>query len=135
MTRNDFKKVPHRSKSHFQGAAIQFNTLVIIPRPQLHESGYRMMEFCLVDHHDEPICLIGGGTDVVNIDGIGGHGLYEGSVPFDKKVDPKGWTFDVLPCGYLQLWVRDYDLFVRDDPLSTLEIFAVPREKENVKGD
>ena len=125
MTRNDFKKVPILSYKEIEKYKnIGFKKLVIIPKPCMHESGYRRMEFCMIDHKDQPIARIGGYTDVISIDGIGGHGDWNPDQGIPRMIKCKGWTMDCIPCGYLQLWIHGYDLYFTEWPISTLEIYA-----------
>jgi len=141
MSKQDFAAVPYMDLMDYwktlpQNGRIEFSSFVIIPVENedgtidLHDSGYGCMEFCLVDNDNNPICRIGGGTDVVNIDGIGGYGadwLSEGRVP--RLVQVHGWSIDLLPCGYLRMFARGV-LFLRDGFVgSNFEVFAedIPR--------
>lgn len=117
---------------------LEFNGLVIIPVENedgainLHDSGWGCMEFCLVDINDEPIGRIGGGSDVVNLDGIGGYGAdwpsKYGRVP--TQIPIHGWTLDLLPCGYLRIWAKRH-LFINNRLIcSNLEVFAESADSE-----
>ena len=131
MKKKDFRKVPLMRKGPFP----EFDALVIIPKTkdEPHESGYLCMEFCLVKN-SEPIARIGGYSDVIDIDGIGGRGKQiDGTdwVNLPSMVRPKNWRIDCLPCGYLQLWNWEM-LFLEDEyVLSTLEIFSKPKRKDD----
>ena len=52
----------------------EFNGIVIIPTNEMHESGYMCMKFALMDHWEVAGC-VGGGSDVIHLNGIGGYGI------------------------------------------------------------
>ena len=133
MSKEDFAAVPELNLYKDWNGRFEFKSFVIIPTGNLHDSGYGCMEFVLVDKNDEPLGKVGGGCDIVNIDGIGGYGYkldeYEG---FDHKIAPKGWTIDCLPCGYLNVWARCV-LFITDKYIgSTFEPYSedLPRPRK-----
>lgn len=137
MSKQDFASVPYLDTYHdwkklAPNGHLEFNSLVIIPVENedgtinLHDSGWGCMAFCLVDTNDEPIGKIGGGSDVVNLDGIGGYGAdwlsKYNRVP--KQIPIHGWTLDMLPCGYLRVWASNH-LFINTQLIcSSLELFA-----------
>lgn len=49
----------------------EFNGVVIIPTNELHESGFGCMKFALINH-GEVVGCVGGGSDVIHLNGIGG---------------------------------------------------------------
>ena len=120
MTREDFLALPQRNPNE---PAELFDSLIILPLDDLHDSGYRCMDFvgCL---NGEPICRLSGCSDVLHIDGIEGFGGF-----IRNALPPKGWTIDCLPgSGLLRLFpMREYRLRV-GPALSSFEVFAV---KEN----
>nr|DAG53228.1 MAG TPA: hypothetical protein [Caudoviricetes sp.] len=90
MTKEDFEKVPERVG--------EFNALVIIPQDYAHDSGWMCMDFVAV-------CRLSGCSDILKLDGIGGYGNWrDGKLP--SCIEPKGWSIDCLPCGYLRLFSR-----------------------------
>ena len=142
MSKQDFANVPYLDiYSNWNKLApnghLNFNSIIIIPvenedgTVSLHDSGWGCMEFCLVDISNEPIGRIGGGTDVISLDGICGCGDNWigkfGHVP--DSIPIHGWTMDMLPCGYLRIWARNglfinsrfvcsaMELFVEDDDM------------------
>ena len=144
MDKQDFANVPYLDLYNdwdklAPNGRLEFNGLVIIPvenedgEIDLHESGWGCMEFCLIDTKDEPIGRIGGGSDVVNLDGLGGCGadwlnLFQ-SVP--KLIPIHGWTLDLLPCGYLRVWARNH-LFLNSRLIcSNMEVFAADKHWKN----
>lgn len=84
----------------------QFDSLVILPTRQMHDSGYRCMDFVAVKDN-KPLCRLNGCSDVIHIDGIGGYG-YKWSekgngVPLG--IPAKGWSIDCLKVsGLLRLF-------------------------------
>ncbi len=100
---------------------LEFRSFVIIPverngKVELYdETDWGCMEFCLVNDNMEPIGKVGGGSDVVNLDGIGGYGSHKSRDwgVFTKLVPAKGWSIDCLPCGYLNVWAKRV-LFLED---------------------
>ena len=114
MTKEDFKKVPERGG--WSRDIGEFNALVIIPQDYIHDSGWMCMDFVAVSKNGEPICRLSGCSDVLNLDGIGGCG----KIP--SRIEPKGWSIDCLPCGYLQLSSRS--TMTAGPALSSFEIYA-----------
>lgn len=99
----------------------EFNALVIIPQDYAHDSGWMCMDFVAVNKEGEPICRLSGCSDVLNLDGIGGYGNWRlGELP--SRIEPKGWSIDCLPCGYLRLFSRS--TMTAGATLSNFEIHA-----------
>ena len=122
MTQEDFNSVPRNDKSPVDIGKI--DSIVIIPTGAIHDSGWQCMEFCLADKDWNPICRVGGCSDILHLDGIGGFGD-----PADDRyvlgvVKPKGWKIDCLPCGYLRLRSRDELYFADYTIVSSANIFA-----------
>lgn len=125
MTKVDFAAVPElKLWSDWEKLAptgrLLFHSFVIIPVERdgeidLHDSGWGCMEFCLVDDDMEPIGKVGGGSDVVNLDGIGGYGYkwHERPDYMLRLIPVHGWCVDCLPCGYLHMWTKR-NLFLSD---------------------
>ena len=125
MKKTDFYKVPSRKR--FDEPVI-CDTLVILPQRGLHDSGYRLMDFCAcVD--GEPVCRVSGCSDVIKFDGIGGMGenwiVKNGGLP--KVVTVSAWEIDCLPkSGLLQIF--SYRKRIKVGPsLSSFSIYAVDR--------
>ena len=103
MTQEDFSEVPKRDNMWSDFG--EFRSLVIIPLDYEHDSGWMCMDFVAVSKDGEPICRLSGCSDVLNLDGIGGYGNWRlGKLP--NHIEPKGWSIDCLPCGYLRLFSR-----------------------------
>lgn len=50
-----------------------FTGIVIVPMNYKHDSGYQCMKYILLNHN-EIVGVLGGGSDVMHINGIGGYG-------------------------------------------------------------
>jgi len=137
MSKQDFASVPYLDTYHdweklAPNGHLKFKSLVIIPvenedgKIDLHDSGWGNMSFCLIDTNGEPIGKVGGGSDVVNLDGIGGYDA-DWLSKYDRLprlIPIHGWTLDLLPCGYLRVWARKH-LFINDRLIcSNMEVFA-----------
>ena len=113
MKKEDFEKVPFRNA---ETNLDDFYSAVIIPAEDMHDSGYRCMDFVAVNSSKEPICRL-------DIDGIGGYGL---NGVLSDKVDNKAWKIDCLPCGYLRIFPRTgYKLQADSIPVSDYSLYAV----------
>ncbi len=123
MTKEDFEKVPKRGG--WSRDVGEFDTLIIIPQDHVHDSGWKCMDF-VAAKDGEPICRLSGCSDVLHLDGIGGHGIgghgnWRGG-EYSRLVEAKGWRIDCLPCGYLQLFSRS--TLAAGPALSDFEIYA-----------
>ena len=140
MTKEDFAAVPYLDlykdwKTIAPNNKLEFHSFVIIPVERdgaidLHDSGWGCMEFCLVGDDMEPIGKVGGGSDVLHLDGIGGYGDdYNRRSYLSRMVPVKGWTIDCLPCGYLNLWTRRV-MYLRNKFVgSSCEIYSEADER------
>lgn len=126
MTKKDFEEVPELSELKERMCVEQIDGIVIVPQDYLHDSGYACMSFVLCRKH-EPIARVGGGSDVIHIDGIGGFGKWEGEIP--DKVKPKMWSIDCLPCGYCRLFCLGNALEIDDWFCSDFSVYGVEVRK------
>jgi hypothetical protein len=121
MTKKDFEMIPDRAWGEDVGL---FDTLVILPSKEKHDSGFRCMRFVAVKDN-KPLCMLGGCSDVIHIGGIGGLGFdwlaKNGDVP--NKVSPLPWCIDCLPrSGLLRLFCKEHLRCGCD--LSSFEIYS-----------
>lgn len=137
MKKEDFAAVPELNlwtdwEKLAPNGILEFNSFVIIPveydgKVALYdETNWGCMEFCLVNGDLEPIGKVGGGSDVVCLDGIGGYGSHRGRGfgEISRLVPVKGWSIDCLPCGYLHVWTKRV-LFIEDRFVgSSCEIYS-----------
>jgi len=123
MTKKDFIGLPHRAWDE----EIICNSIVIIPmsgrKGDLHGSGFRCMDFVAV-HHNEPLCLLSGCSDVIHINGIGGLGEYRREAGIPHLIEPLGWSIDCLPKSGLLHLFSPGRLLKCGDALSGFEVFA-----------
>lgn len=86
---------------------VPFTEIVIVPTTHKHSSGWGCMKFLLFRNKQLVGCL-GGGSDVVHLNGIGGYGKY-GSRTFWRTLVPKiSWKIDCLPRSKcLRVWCED----------------------------
>lgn len=127
MTRREFEELPQRESWNEE---IECTSLIVLPSRRLHDSGFRCMAFVLVQEHIA-FMRVGGGSDVVHIDGIGGFGYRwherEGAQRF--LLPPSGWSIDCLKkSGLLRLFPMSHRLMVGAS-LSSFEIWALPDER------
>lgn len=123
MKKSDFDNIPMVEWDE----EVKFTDLVIIPTDDFHESGYRCMKFCAVNN-GKPIAMLGGISDVMHLDGIGGHGMGNYGVSTTSAI--KAWNMDCLPCGYLHMWCSGYN-FSATGGLSDFELFTEKRRKKD----
>jgi len=127
MTREQFDKLPYRND---WGKEVTCDSIIILPLKEMHDSGYRCMDFVAVKDN-KAVCRLSGCSDVIHIDGIAGLGKdwlkKYGTVP--KTVPPAGWSIDCLPkSGLLRLWPQS--MRVSCGPaLGSFEAFAEPKER------
>ena len=109
MTREEFGRL---KRLDWGEQTPEYDSLIIIPHPKsdLHKSGYRCMSYVLA-RDGKALGLVGGGSDFVHIDGIGGWALksefYKRHPEFAKPISdrPPAWSIDCLPrSGYLRLF-------------------------------
>ncbi len=124
-TRSDFLEVSSRRSWN---TIIQCDSLVILPLKQLHDSGYRLLDFVAI-REGEPLCRVSGCSDVLHIAGIMGIGTIgtrgRASPAF---VVPPAWCMDCLPkSGLLQIWPMNNAKIEIGMAMSSFEIFAIPK--------
>lgn len=100
----------------------KFNGCIIIPTKEMHDSGFMCMKFALVQY-DKVVGCVGGGSDVININGIGGYGKDYVSAITSQKVSRVEWRIDCLPNGLLRLF-SDHWLSIDDIICSNFALYA-----------
>jgi len=130
MTVKEFRALPYLAELPKDK---KIRTLIVLPgtarKSDLHDSGYRRMEFVLVGD-EGPFGRISGCSDVIHIEGIGGMG-YDwlnkyGTCP--RLVPPTGWSVDCLAKSGLLQFFPSNDMCdgILVDPmcLSSFEVFG-----------
>lgn len=123
MKRSEFEALPSRNWNEDIG---EFDSLIILPKRHLHDSGYRCMDFVAVRDF-KPVCRLSGCSDVIHIEGIGGLGYrwLERFGEYPKSVKPIGWSIDCLrTSGLLRLFTGRKML--AGEALSSFEVFSKP---------
>lgn len=109
-TRKEFDALPLRESWNKN---VECHSIIILPQRQLHDSGYRCMDFVAVGKDGKPLCRLSGCSDVVHIDRI--------SPPL-LKPRKAGWSIDCLKTsGLLRLWCNE--MFVAGSALSSFQLF------------
>lgn len=127
MTRADFEAVAEPSTENWREEIRDFDSLVILPQRRMHDSGYRRMSF-VACKGDTPIVKLGGGSDVIHIDGIGGFG-YKWNERFGvcpQTVPPVSWSIDCLKTSRLMRLFSHGNLIAEGSCFSSFEIFNDP---------
>lgn len=87
----------------------EFDSVIIVPMDEIHDSGYRCMKYILVDTNDDVedsiVGVIGGYSDVLHLNGISGYGLsFERNIA-TRTVPIADWAIDCLDTsGCLRLF-------------------------------
>ena len=90
----------------------RFRGAVIIPTNEMHDSGFRCMKFALTAGENVVGC-VGGGSDVIHLNGIGGYGKFEELERTLRTNTVKwiDWSIDCLPNGLLRIFCsRDLEI-------------------------
>ena len=98
---------------------VEFSSVVIVPTDQLHDSGFRQMEFVLMDKDDNPIGKIGGFVDSIYVE-----------PHYTSKGIGRCVHMDLLPCGLMRFWVNE-TMFIENCAGSDLDVFYI---EEKAKG-
>lgn len=113
--KEDFEKLEFKKPTGY------FNSVMIIPTGELHDSGYECMKFALFNN-EEYVGCIGGGSDVIHFNGIGGYGLKWRNVP--KAVPPVDFQMDLFPNGLFRIFSQKCYLFIDSIICSDFNIYA-----------
>ena len=125
------KKITEYTLSEFRsmenfGQDAEFTSLIIVPMDELHDSGFRAMKFILCNKW-EIVGVVGGWSDVMHINGIGGYGRHWSDAMKSGTVPVVGWCIDCMPAsGCLRLYSRktcrcsdwfgsDFEFFVEEE--------------------
>lgn len=111
-----------------------FRSIIIVPTGEIHDSGFECMKFILTDGA-KLVGVVGGGSDVININGIGGYGKDFRTAIATGMVPCVDWSIDCLPeSGCLRLFShKKCELSYKDFVGSSFEFVAL--EDEYAKTD
>lgn len=94
ITKENIKDLPTLS---YYGDETLYNSIVIVPTDEIHDSGYRCMDFVFCDK-EKAIGVVRCGSDVLHLD-------------WGSFIDPKyqdktnrGWSIDCTPNGFLRIF-------------------------------
>lgn len=123
-TRKELEALPRRNWDEDIG---EFNSLIILPTKDIHDSGFQCMDFVAVKNNI-PFIRLSGCSDVLHIGGIGGfnnkYWYKDGGKPFAK------WSIDCLPkSGLLRLFSGDK--LICSDALSSFGVFSGGKNAED----
>ena len=122
MTKKDFLAIEEMKPTK------PFSSVVIVPTGKAHDSGFGCMKFVLLDRNEIVGC-VGGYSDVVHINGIGGYGLNFTKALCGQSVPPVGWSLDLLQRSKLVRLFCHRKLIIHDEEvLSDFEVFATERD-------
>ena len=124
MTRKEFDALPYRKG---WSESVECASIVILPgrANDLHDSGYRSMDFVAVDNMDHPICRLSGCSDVIHFDGIGGYGEWTAAQGIPRVGPISGWSIDCLAkSGLLRIFPHTRKMRCGAS-LSSFEIYSV----------
>lgn len=100
----------------------------------IHDSGYRQMEFVLTNIDGE-MFRVGGASDVIHIDGIGGRGrfiqsrLFERDLKYTCQDMNTCWSVDCLQVSGLLRFFSTPGPISTGPTLSSFEIFTEPLDR------
>lgn len=91
-----------------------FNQIVVVPTNHKHESGWGCMKFVLLKS-DSVVGVVGGHSDIIHFNGIGGFGEYPDDFNLSlktHKTDVFAWKIDCLPKSKcLRIWCSGHKNF------------------------
>lgn len=106
MKLNDLTKKQFKEMEYFKPTS-PFTDIIIVPTDEIHESGFRCMKFVLWNSIIGEIAgVVGGESDVIHFNGIGGYGkdVYANTQP--KRI---AYSIDCLKkSGYLRIMTEHY---------------------------
>lgn len=116
----DFKKL------EFQRPTGHFDSFIIIPTGEMHDSGYGCMKFALFNGEKYVGC-VGGGSDVIHFNGIGGYGRSWIKMP--KEVPVVDFCMDLFPNGLFRVFSSKCYLFIDSVICSDFNIYAQAKKE------
>jgi hypothetical protein len=125
-TRKEFEALPRADWKNDVG---EVDSLIILPTRRKHDSGYRCMEFVIIQK-GKPTYIVSGCSGVINLAGIGGynvgeHNFYKKLLEYriSTQTCPRvSWSIDCLPVSGLLRLFCDRHLYIGRS-LSSFEVF------------
>lgn len=124
MTRQEIERVQNRKWNEDIG---EFDSLIILPMEDVHDSGFRVMDFVAVAD-GMPLRRLSGCSDVLHLDGIGGFGI-GGINRYDQKLPkiPAAWSIDCLKIsGLIRLFT--HGKLIVDDACSSMGVYNIIKQ-------
>lgn len=121
-TREQFEALPHRGWQEDIG---EIQAIVILPMAELHDSGFKCMDFIAIQK-GVPTYRLAGGSDIIHFDGIGGYGQnwFKNNRAIPQSVSPKDWNIDCLPVsGLLRIFGGKH--LIVGNALSSFELYNI----------
>lgn len=112
----EFKELPLRKWRENIG---EIDRLIILPTEEMHDSGFRCMDFVAVQKNI-PTFRLSGCSDVLHLGGIGGINNKLDNIK--REVPRVAWSIDCLPISGLLSVFCDKTL-IAGDALSSFELF------------
>ena len=112
-------------KLDFKKPDRDFQNVVIIPTGEVHESGYGCMKFALFDGKSEYVGCVGGYSDVICFNGIGGYGDRWTTRNIIKDLVPRvDFQMDLLPNGLFRIFTQASCMYTDKIQTSTFELYG-----------
>ena len=96
----------------------EFNSIILVPTGELHDSGWETMRFVLVNG-GKIVGVVSGWSDVLHINGIW-RWLFQS----EEEVLPTNWTIDCLPGSHLMRLMCNRACALREPITSDFEVFV-----------
>lgn len=126
MTLEELQNLPN-----FGDSKQKFHSVVIVPMPEIHDSGFACMKFVFLGQDFKILAVMGGYNDAIEINGIGGYG--DSLTAIKTHVCPViDWQIDCLPeSGCLRLFTGK-GIYIKDGIVTeAIELLGVINNKEN----
>lgn len=112
-------------KLEFKNPDRRFQNVVIIPTGEVHDSGYGCMKFAFFDGKGKYVGCVGGYSDVICFNGIGGYGDRRKARNIIKDLVPRvDFQMDLLPNGLFRIFTQSSVMFTDEIQTSTFELYG-----------
>ena len=118
------------------GSNVEFDGFVIVPTSGIHESLFGCMKFILLDKGMNIVGSVGGCSDVIYFNGIGGYGEYDDDYSTRVRtglVPAVGYRIDCLPkSGCLRVFANGFKFKTDDFCGSDFCFYAVKKRNADI---